>query len=131
MHLDSRSHVVNPYVLLALRVIDEHYGKADLSTSAVAARLGITAEHLCRLMKSHTGLTFGSHLRRARIVEAQRLIETTTLSMKEIAARTGFRDGSHLDHAFRGAFGTSPRALRAEVLATWCRPTSVTNKKYQ
>jgi transcriptional regulator GlxA family with amidase domain len=107
---------MNPHVTLALRIIGERYGDPDVCLRSVATTLRISDEHLCRLLKRHTGTTFRRHLVRTRVMAARRLVETTTLSMKEIAARTGFRDGSHFDHVFRAAFGNCPRSFRVRAV---------------
>jgi two-component system, response regulator YesN len=107
---------VNPHVLLALRTIELRYREPDVSVRAVAATLGISVEHLCRVFKHQTGLTVRSHLLNTRLTAARRLLETTTLSVKQVAGQTGFRDSSHLDHVFRRAFGVSPRRHRLEAL---------------
>ena len=55
----------SPHVLRALRIIGERYDRADLHVRAVAGTLGISTEHLCRLLKRDTGLAFSAHVLRA------------------------------------------------------------------
>ena len=43
------------------------------------------------------------------------------LNIDEIAARTGFSSPAHLSHAFKSAFGHSPRAYRLTTKASLSR----------
>jgi YesN/AraC family two-component response regulator len=104
---------VSPQVIRTMRVIEHRYVETTLHVSAVAQDLGVSTEHLCRVLKRHTGLTFVTLLRRARVRAACRLLQTTTLSMKEIAARAGFSSASRFDRDFKTVCGVSPSEYRA------------------
>jgi YesN/AraC family two-component response regulator len=104
---------VSPQVIRTMHVIENRYVETSLQVSAVAQDLGVSTEHLCRVLKRHTGLTFVTLLRRARVRAACRLLQTTTLSMKEIAARAGFSSASRFDRDFKNVCGVSPSEYRA------------------
>jgi YesN/AraC family two-component response regulator len=112
---------VSPQVIRALHVIENRYVEVTLQVRAVAQDLGVSTEHLCRVLKRHTGLTFVTLLRRARVRAACRLLQTTTLSMKEIAGRAGFSSASRFDRDFKTVCGVSPSEYRAGF---WRRPVS-------
>jgi transcriptional regulator GlxA family with amidase domain len=101
----------NPQVIVALQLIDERFGER-LTVRTIAATLGISTEHLCRLLKRHTGDTFMTLLRRVRIRAACQLLRTSTLSMKEIAGRVGFSNPSQFDRAFKKICDVPPTAYR-------------------
>lgn len=112
----STSHEVmrvSPQAIRTMHVIEHRYGETSLQVSTVAHDLGVSTEHLCRVLKRHTGLTFVTLLRRARVRAACRLLQTTTLSMKEIAGRVGFSSASRFDRDFKTVCGVSPSAYRA------------------
>lgn len=102
----------SPQVIQTMRVINERYGEPGMSVRTVARELGISTEHLCRLMKRHTGHTFVPLLRGARVRATCHLLNTTTLSMKQIADRVGFGSASRLDHDFKAVCGMPPSAYR-------------------
>jgi YesN/AraC family two-component response regulator len=104
---------VSPQVIRTMQVIEHRYVETTLHVSAVAQDLGVSTEHLCRVLKRHTGLTFVTLLRRTRVRAACRLLQTTTLSMKEIAARAGFSSASRFDRDFKTVCGVSPSEYRA------------------
>jgi transcriptional regulator GlxA family with amidase domain len=104
---------VSPQVFRAMHTIENRYIEATLHVSTVAHDLGVSTEHLCRVLKRHTGLTFVTLLRRTRVRAACRLLQTTTLSMKEIACRAGFSSASRFDRDFKSVCGVSPSEYRA------------------
>lgn len=53
------------------------------------------------------------HLRHARLQRARALLETTPLTLAEIACESGFADQSHLTRLFKGRFGEPPGAWRS------------------
>jgi YesN/AraC family two-component response regulator len=111
---------VNPQVIRTMHVIENRYIETTLHVSTVAQDLGVSTEHLCRELKRHTGLTFVTLLRRARVRAACRMLQTTTLSMKEIASRAGFSSASRFDRDFKSICGVSPSIYRASL---WRRPS--------
>jgi len=104
---------ISPQVIRTMEVIETRYNEPTLQVSAVAQDLGVSTEHLCRVLKRHTGLTFVTLLRRTRVRAACRLLQTTTLSMKEIASRSGFSSASRFDRDFKTVCGVSPSEYRA------------------
>ena len=110
---------ISPQVIRTMHVIESRYVEPTLHVGAVAQDLGVSTEHLCRVLKRHTGLTFVTLLRRTRVRAACRLLQTTTLSMKEIAGRAGFSSASRFDRDFKVVCGVSPSEYRAGF---WRRP---------
>ena len=104
---------ISPQVLRTMHTIENRYVETTLHVGAVAQDLGVSTEHLCRVLKRHTGLTFVTLLRRTRVRAACRLLQTTTLSMKEIASRAGFSSASRFDRDFKTVCGVSPSEYRA------------------
>lgn len=78
---------------------------------------GLSSSRLQAVFHEVTGYPPLDYLRRLRIEEARRLLADPRLSVKEIAARTGFRDTSHLSKVFRRIDGLSPAHYRDALLA--------------
>ena len=96
----------------ALQIIDDNYGDPRLRLRDVAHRVSTSVEHLCRLFKRETGKCFHEHLRLRRIAEATRLLQCTTISIKEIAYRCGFSTTTRMDRHFKICCGRKPSQLR-------------------
>ncbi|HNC23743.1 MAG TPA: AraC family transcriptional regulator [Opitutaceae bacterium] len=78
---------------------------------------GLSTSRLQALFREVTGHPPLDYLRRLRVEEARRLLADRRLSVKEIGARTGFRDTSHFSKVFRRVDGLSPAHYRDALLA--------------
>jgi AraC-like DNA-binding protein len=104
-------------VAITLELLVRRFHDPNLTLSEAAGVAGVTREHLCRLLRRQTGLSFTAHLRRRRVSEAQQLLRSTSLSAKEIAFRVGFRNKSQFAHEFRRQCGVPPIAYRHRAAA--------------
>jgi AraC-like DNA-binding protein len=77
-----------------------------------AHRLGVTPGYLTQAVRSATGRSPGRLLIEARARQAQRLLAHTELSVRQVAARTGFTDPAYFSRFFRRETGQSPGAFR-------------------
>lgn len=97
---------------MAERFIETHYTDPKISLHRVARHVGLSPGHLARMLKRHTGSGFIDHLRRCRITAAQKLLEGTALTIKEIAARVGYGTPRQLERDFKRLSGVTPHAFR-------------------
>lgn len=110
--------VAEPYVARALQLIDLRYRETAFSSRSLAAEVGISREHLCRLIKQHTAKSLGSHLHGTRIRQAQRFLSETSLTTKEIATLVGYQRANQLDRHFRRFCGLTPTQYRRQARLT-------------
>lgn len=101
------------HAVRVVEFIESKYADPQLKIGSVAAELGISIPHLCRLLKPETGDSFLSLLRHVRIRVAARLLRTTSLTKKEIAAQVGFNSHGHFDRVFKTTYSMSPTAYRS------------------
>jgi AraC-like DNA-binding protein len=78
----------------------------------LAALAGLSPFHFARAFKVSTGLSPHAYVLHQRVLEAKRLLSFTTLSIADIARRTGFSSSAQLSSRFRAATGTTPSAFR-------------------
>lgn len=83
------------------------------SVRELAALAGVHPVHFARVFRRHHGCTPAEYLRRLRLDAACRHLKSTREPIAEIALRAGFSDQSHLNRAFREAFGITPARFRA------------------
>ncbi|MFD9642447.1 helix-turn-helix transcriptional regulator, partial [Streptomyces sp. NPDC059082] len=83
-----------------------------LSVRECAGRLGVSAGHLNEAVRGATGRTPAALLRESRAREAQRLLVSTRLSVRQVAARVGFDDPAYFCRFFRREVGRSPGDFR-------------------
>ncbi|MES1189328.1 MAG: GlxA family transcriptional regulator [Myxococcales bacterium] len=90
----------------------EHLAES-LPVARLAAGLGMSVRSLTRWCRSHLDESPAEVVRRLRIEAAQRLLEESSLSLKEVAARTGLGDPSTLWRVFSQQLGVTPADYRA------------------
>lgn len=84
----------------------------DLSITALAARVGMSARNFCRVFPREMGTTPGRYLQSLKIEAARRGLEQNRLGLKELAAVCGFGSEEVLRCAFLRELKTTPGAYR-------------------
>jgi len=84
----------------------------DLTLPGIARRAAMSTRTLSRRFREQVGTTPAGWVTRARVRGAQRLLETTSLSVERVAADVGFGSSAVLREHFGQIVGTSPQAYR-------------------
>ncbi|MGA2763470.1 MAG: helix-turn-helix domain-containing protein [Spirochaetia bacterium] len=106
----SRRTVESRIVVLAKRFVREKFADPALCLGDVAARAGVTKNHLSWEFARETGETLTEYISRVRIEEAKRLFSSTSLKVYEVAEKVGFGNVEHFSRVFKKLAGASPRA---------------------
>ncbi len=86
--------------------------RQKFSLTEVAARFYLSPYYLSRLFRRVTGQSIVDYLNNRRIEAAQKLLETTELSISAIAEQTGFASAAHFRRVFREVMDISPLQYR-------------------
>lgn len=92
--------------------------QAAHTVGSLAERFRMSARNLSRVFNRATGTSLMSFIADARIDASRRLLETTDLSIKEIAARCGFESGENLRRVFARRLDIGPQDYRRRFRAT-------------
>lgn len=84
----------------------------DFDFNRLAESLNLSPSRLRQLFKEETGMSFRKYLRLVRLREAKRLLETSFLSLHEIAEQVGIHDISHFVKDFKKQFEIPPETYR-------------------
>ena len=84
----------------------------DLTLADIAAHAGTSTRTLIRRFREQTGTTPLQWLHRARIRQAQHLLETTRHSVERIGAQVGFGSPTAFRDRFKRTTGVSPHTYR-------------------
>lgn len=84
----------------------------DLTLADIAARAGTSTRTLIRRFREQTGTTPLQWLHRARVRQAQHLLETTEHPVERIAAQVGFGSPTAFRDRFKRTTGVSPHTYR-------------------
>ena len=76
---------------MAVRLIRENYGR-QLSLEGVAEQIHVSPKYLSRLFKDEMGIGFSEYLTQVRLEEAEKLLSSSMLNVREIAAQVGYLD---------------------------------------
>lgn len=88
-----------------------------LPVQRLARGVGMSPRSLSRWCRAHLDESPAELVRRLRLEEARRLLEDTSLSLKEITARAGLGDASTLWRVFTQRLGVTPAAYRERFAA--------------
>jgi two-component system response regulator YesN len=97
---------------LAIRYMEGRYTDADLRLEDVARHVDRSPAYFSSLLSQKQGISFRQLLTSMRVKEAQRLLLETSLSVQEVAARSGFVNANYFSKIFKEKTGTTPRLLR-------------------
>ncbi len=98
------------------RVLDYMTANLDqpIGLKEVSAVCGLSPTHFGRAFKDVTGKSPHAFFIELRLEEAKRLLETTTISITEIAGQCGFEQAQYFATVFRQKVGLTPSAWRLE-----------------
>jgi two-component system response regulator YesN len=111
----SRNLGAGHYIRRAVRYMEEHYTREELSLTEVAHALGISVPYLSRSFKEEMNVTFVQHLTRLRMAKARELLADTDDSTTEIALQVGYSDYPHFSKTFKKMYGLTPTAYRKQL----------------
>ena len=84
----------------------------DLSLAELAQSVNLSIWRLSHVFRSAVGMSPIHYLRFLRMERAKYLLETSFLSVKEIAYQVGVRDESHFVRDFKKTYGVPPTSYR-------------------
>ena len=102
----------SPIVRKSLEYIRLHIGDT-FGLTQIAIEIGASRATVSRLFEKELGRTVGAEILRQRLSIAKKLLKEDTLSIAEIAFRTGFCNPAYFTNTFRHATGQTPKSWRA------------------
>lgn len=103
----------NRFVEKAKEYVRDHYSNGDLSLQMIADNVGISASYLSNLFATQTGEALVTYINQYRINVAISLLQSTTISIKEVGFKTGFNTAQNFNRVFKRITGKNPGMYRA------------------
>ncbi|MCB1092203.1 MAG: helix-turn-helix domain-containing protein, partial [Verrucomicrobiae bacterium] len=103
--------IADPVVAAGLRFLREHLAE-PITNDDVARAAGASRTLFQQRFRLAMGTTVRDHLVELRLQRARSLIESSDLTLAEIAQRCGFRHQEYLGEVFRKRFDETPGHLR-------------------
>ena len=88
--------------------------RGEVSLAEFAQSVNLSVWRLCHIFKSDVGMPPIRYLRQLRMERAKGLLESSFLSVKEIAHQVGLNDESHFVRDFKSTYGYSPALYRSQ-----------------
>ena len=95
----------------AIKLCSENYADS-IGINDMARAAGLSRFHFSRLFHESEGMPPGEFLRRYRLNQAVRLLQTTHQSVRSVAETCGFVDASHFCKSFKKTYGVSPGVFK-------------------
>lgn len=105
------SHASKSTVDIVINYIQENY-KRHISNSDIGKELNFHPNYLNRIMLIHTGKSLHKYLLNFRLTKALDLLQTTPMTVTEIAEETGFSDVQQFCKFFQAQTGSTPGSFR-------------------
>ena len=110
---DIPSDDENSMIDQILTFMQDHLDE-KLSVDLISTEFELSKMQLIRLFTKEGKQPVMSELRSMRLEKAGQMLETSEVSIQQIAAATGFADSASFSHFFKKNTGKSPRQLRDE-----------------
>ena len=104
-------------VFQAKCLVREQFGNSSLSVQYMAELLGCSADYLSHLFHTETRERLTHYMQRIRIEGAVFALETSALTISEIAYSTGFADPAYFARVFKQHKGIPPHEYRSQLEA--------------
>lgn len=101
----------NTIVQRFMELVQEHYTQQRL-ISFYADKLCITPKYLSKLVKENTGLAASDWIERHVILEARAMLQSSEMTIQQIASALNFPNQSFFGKYFKRATGLSPKQYR-------------------
>ncbi|MEU4453023.1 AraC family transcriptional regulator [Nocardioides sp. NPDC023903] len=86
----------------------------DVRLSVAAEMIGMSPSAFSRFFKVSSGHTFSDMVRRLRLAQACKLLDTTTSPVTDVASASGYRNLSNFNRQFKAELGLTPLQYRKQ-----------------
>ncbi|MCF8403898.1 MAG: response regulator [Bacteroidales bacterium] len=100
------------FILKAAQIVEANLEKSMFNATDLAAGVHLSESQLYRKLKAISGKSTAIFIRTVRLKKAMELLETSNLSISEIAYQVGFNDPAWFSRVFKEEFGVSPTEAR-------------------
>lgn len=108
---NSNTEIINKIV----KLINDEFSNPDLSLEYIADKLNVSIYVISRLFKKHTNSKYIDYITGIRIDHAKHLLESTDLSLEEIAYTIGYTNQSSFFRAFKKTTNETPSKYKKTI----------------
>lgn len=101
-------------IQIVVMLLENNWNK-QIAVAEVARLVNLSPSRLAHLFKSEMDLSMQQYLTQLRLAKAKRQLETSFLSVKEIAASVGFSSVARFVVCFKSLVGATPAQYRKRL----------------
>ena len=110
---NTKSGPNEDFINRAIRLVFENLDDNDFRSIHLAKAMNVSETQLYRKIKAITDQSTAIFIRSIRLKQAKHLLQTTLLTIAEVAYDTGFSDPAYFSRVFKNTYGVSPNKLRS------------------
>jgi len=95
-----------------ISIILDNYADINLSMDAIADKVKISPNHLGKIFKEQTTYSLGDYMMNVRLAKVTELLAGSSLTVNDIADKTGFYSPKYLFKVFKKHYGVTPGEYR-------------------
>jgi signal transduction histidine kinase/DNA-binding response OmpR family regulator/ligand-binding sensor domain-containing protein len=104
------------FIRKAAQFVEANLEKSIFNATDLADKVNLSESQLYRKLKAISGKSTAIFIRTVRLKKARELLETSNLSISEIAYQVGFNDPAWFSRVFKEEFGVSPTEARENFI---------------
>lgn len=93
-------------------LLESHLGEEDFGVLQLTHQLGLSRSQVFKKLKALTGKSIAQYIRQYRLHRAKQLLDSTELSISEVAFGVGFKDPAYFSRSFADLYGMAPSETR-------------------
>lgn len=97
------------------RIINENISNVNMDVNFIAQQMGMSRASLYNKTKGMMDMGISEYIIKCRLEYARKLLDTTTLSIGEVAEQTGFKHSRNFSTVFKNIVGMSPSDYRKKI----------------
>ena len=103
------------------RIINENISNVNMDVNFIAQQMGMSRASLYNKTKGMMDMGISEYIIKCRLEYARKLLDTTTLSIGEVAEQTGFKHSRNFSTVFKNIVGMSPSDYRKKDSRPSCK----------
>ena len=100
----------------AMLYVDANIEK-KLTVNGISAHVHLSPHYFCRLFAKDMGVTFIDYVNTRKLIHARKLLESTNLSIDQIAHKIAFSQREYFDRLFKKTYDVTPAQWRKKCRA--------------
>lgn len=114
LKIDKMNNKVN-YIEESIKIIHSRYNDSEFSIKDVSGELSLNPSYLTSIFRESTGRTMYEYLLMYRIQRSRYYLETTDLSISEVADKIGYKNPLSYTRMFKKYVGKTPSEYKNKV----------------